>query len=84
MFSYFNKLSDCLFEFAKILNNMEEPNIICSNCDKPIAESKHVLHESYCMRNNRKCEICKEVFGKTDIESHKETHKKMACEHCKL
>ena len=50
--------------------------IKCSNCDKLIEESKHVLHESYCIRNNRKCEICKEVFAKSELDEHKETHKK--------
>lgn len=63
---------------------MEEQNILCSNCDKSIAESKHTLHESYCMRNNRKCEICKEVFAKSEIEEHKESHKKKPCDYCKL
>ena len=58
--------------------------IKCSNCDKFIDESKHVLHESYCIRNNRKCEICKEVFAKSELDEHKETHKKLPCEHCKL
>ena len=61
---------------------MEEATEVCSNCDKAIAASKLNLHEAYCARNMKKCDICKEVFPKGEIEEHKETHKKKPCCHC--
>ncbi|CAD8086923.1 unnamed protein product [Paramecium sonneborni] len=62
---------------------MNEITIQCSNCRQPIAESKHMLHETYCLRNNIKCLKCGQFYDKNDPESHEEEyHKKEKCQHC--
>ncbi|CAK76787.1 unnamed protein product (macronuclear) [Paramecium tetraurelia] len=64
---------------------MNEITIPCSNCKQPIAESKHMLHETYCLRNNIKCQKCGQFYDKNDPESHEEEyHKKEKCQYCSL
>ncbi|CAD8170426.1 unnamed protein product [Paramecium pentaurelia] len=64
---------------------MNEITIPCSNCKQPIAESKHMLHETYCLRNNIKCLKCGVFYDKNDPESHEEEyHKKEKCQYCLL
>ena len=59
---------------------MSENTIICSNCSQPIAESKHMLHETYCLRNNIKCLRCGQFYDRNDPEVHEaEYHKKENC-----
>lgn len=43
----------------------------CSNCGIAISSSKLVLHESFCVRNNKKCTDCGRVFLHTIPDSHK-------------
>ncbi|CAD8092160.1 unnamed protein product [Paramecium sonneborni] len=62
---------------------MNEITILCSNCRQQIAESKHMLHEIYCLRNNIKCQKCGQFYDKNDPESHEdEYHKKEKCQYC--
>lgn len=64
---------------------MNEITIACSNCKQPIAESKHMLHEIYCLNNNIKCAKCGLFYDKNDPDSHEEEyHKKEKCEYCFL
>lgn len=64
---------------------MNEKIIACSNCKQPIAESKYLLHEIYCSRNNIKCVKCGLFYDKNDPDSHEEEyHKKEKCEYCFL
>ncbi|CAD8069205.1 unnamed protein product [Paramecium primaurelia] len=64
---------------------MNEITIPCSNCKQPIAESKHMLHETYCLRNNIKCLKCGQFYDKNDPDSHEEEyHKKEKCQYCYL
>ncbi|KAM3146371.1 hypothetical protein pb186bvf_001340 [Paramecium bursaria] len=63
---------------------MSEPVEKCSNCGILIAESKHALHEVYCLRNNVKCQRCGQFYDKNDLEGHdEEFHTKVQCAHCK-
>ncbi|CAD8084682.1 unnamed protein product [Paramecium primaurelia] len=55
----------------------------CSNCNQLIADTKLILHETYCIRYNIKCERCGQYYDKNDPESHEEDyHKKEKCQYC--
>ncbi|CAK85994.1 unnamed protein product (macronuclear) [Paramecium tetraurelia] len=55
----------------------------CSNCNQLIEETKLVLHETYCIRFNIKCDRCGQYYDKNDPESHEEDyHKKEKCQYC--
>lgn len=42
----------------------------CSNCTKSIPLEKFQLHELFCLKNNKKCPQCDEVFLKAIPETH--------------
>ena len=44
----------------------------CMNCGKLIEKAKLHLHEAYCRRNMIRCDICKEMVNKNELEEHKE------------
>ncbi|CAD8181257.1 unnamed protein product [Paramecium octaurelia] len=55
----------------------------CSNCNQLIEDTKLVLHETYCIRFNIKCDRCGQYYDKNDPESHEEDyHKKEKCQYC--
>ena len=54
----------------------EIKTIKCKNCLKDIDETKMLLHEGFCLRNNVLCSICKEPVTKDKLEEHMEQHKK--------
>ncbi|CAD8098338.1 unnamed protein product [Paramecium sonneborni] len=64
---------------------MSENCITCSNCSQSIPESKILLHETYCIRFNIKCERCGYFYDKNDPDAHEEDyHKKEKCQYCYL
>ena len=54
----------------------EIKTIKCKNCLKDIDETKMVLHEGFCLRNNVLCTICKEPVTKDKLDEHMAEHKK--------
>jgi endogenous inhibitor of DNA gyrase (YacG/DUF329 family) len=54
----------------------EIKTIKCKNCLKDIDESKMMLHEAFCLKNNVLCTICKEPVVKEELDEHMEGHKK--------
>jgi hypothetical protein len=62
----------------------DEIQKICNNCGKDIPESKLYLHEPYCLRNVKRCQICNEAINIEEEEEHiQEFHTDLACQHCK-
>lgn len=62
---------------------MEEKEVQCGNCKKMLPESKLPLHEGYCYRNYRKCELCDEFIDINNKEDHiEEFHKMVKCPEC--
>lgn len=52
-----------------------EENIIqCSNCRQNIQESKKILHEAFCLRNNKFCGECEKVVLASEFEEHIKCH----------
>ena len=50
---------------------------------KMIEESKLPIHEGYCYRNIRKCELCEEMIDVNNKQEHiEEMHTKVKCEQC--
>ena len=49
---------------------MEEKKVKCNNCKQEIAESKLVLHEAFCLRNNKYCEKCQQVILTSEWDEH--------------
>lgn len=43
----------------------------CPNCGRRFPPDKVDLHEAYCVRNFRKCELCGIMIDKNSIEEHK-------------
>ena len=55
---------------------MEEKKVKCNNCKQEIAESKLVLHEAFCLRNNKYCEKCQKVILTSEYDEHIKSHDK--------
>jgi hypothetical protein len=54
----------------------EIKTIKSKNYLKDIDETKMILHEGFCLRNNVLCSICKEPITKDKLDEHMEEHKK--------
>ena len=54
----------------------EIKTIKCKNCLKDIDESKMMLHEAFCAKNNVLCTICKEPVIKDDLDDHMKEHQR--------
>ena len=55
---------------------MEEKKVKCNNCREEISESKLVLHEAFCLRNNKYCEKCQKVILTSEYDEHIKSHDK--------
>lgn len=52
----------------------EEKYIKCQNCRQDIQESKKILHEAFCLKNNKFCGECGKIFLVNEFEEHLKTH----------
>jgi len=63
---------------------VENKTVKCQNCEVDILESKFPLHESYCLRNVRRCG-CGMIVNNVDYDDHfNDFHKVVECSHCKV
>jgi len=51
-----------------------EETVKCENCRLDILKSKIVLHQSFCLRNNKYCPTCSKVFLISEFDEHLKTH----------
>ena len=48
----------------------EEEIVKCSNCGLLFPQQKIDLHEAYCCRNFRKCELCGVMIDRHYLQDH--------------
>ncbi|KAJ3653084.1 hypothetical protein Zmor_019001 [Zophobas morio] len=53
--------------------NGQTEHEICGNCKKEIPQHNYVMHSAHCSRNFTLCQVCKELFSKSEIEGHKKS-----------
>ena len=54
--------------------------IKCNFCEKEIFKSNFQLHEAYCFKNNKLCQICKQILLQSQYNEHIKIHKKQSPE----
>ena len=54
----------------------DEKKVKCNNCKQEIPESKLILHEAFCLRNNKYCEKCQQVILTSQYDEHIKSHDK--------
>ncbi|CAG9335659.1 XAF1_1 [Blepharisma stoltei] len=55
----------------------------CPSCNKDISSDIFELHQVHCERFLTKCDECKEMIPKANLENHKkELHAKLKCSYC--
>ena len=52
----------------------DEKLVHCDNCRKDIPESKILLHQGFCLKNNKYCPTCSKVFLVGEFDEHMKTH----------
>jgi len=46
----------------------------CENCRLDIPKSKIILHQGFCLRNNKYCPTCSKVYLISEFDEHLKTH----------
>ena len=54
--------------------SQKEKTIKCENCKQEILESKLILHQAFCLRNNKYCNKCKKAVLLSEYEEHIKSH----------
>ncbi|KAK6203548.1 ubiquitin fusion degradation protein UFD1-domain-containing protein [Scheffersomyces amazonensis] len=52
------------------INEISASQIRCQNCLKVIEKDKYSLHQAFCLRNNKRCPQCNEIFLRVIPETH--------------
>lgn len=51
-------------------SKVDSNEIICHNCNNPIAKPNYSLHVVYCERNLTECSYCKMKLNRNDLDAH--------------
>lgn len=72
--------------FAAVIGTLPSDNYEASPLSHAtIDETVLELHESYCRRNLQRCEVCREMIAKAEMEAHNlQFHKEVQCQYCSL